>query len=314
MEHGQLPMVADTCQGVCSEPLLHACGKDVQLCHRQRVRTPLRLGVALTATCASQRGETIADWPCGFQALCGTTVTSNAFSHQVAKPHCADCARTMTARRLSARTLQGLGCTQGQACAACRPIVMQDGRSCALHDGVREVWPGRGKAVQPAALALQTPMAWLCDPPPTVVLTPAPASDHALLPEPTALRARVLWADRGSSDFHDLRRVQDAGGFCLLRAKAGRHPQGLEALRAEGTRWRSRRHTPLQTLHAQLPPRQRGALGVQWHVDGPPLGLRLVISWQRRTKRFCSLRTHLSPQRSPLDTMCRAYPWRWHVA
>jgi hypothetical protein len=95
----------------------------------------LRLGLALTATCASQRVETIADFHCGFHALFGTTITSKAFYNQVAKPHFADFARTMTERLISAMTLTGLGFAQGQAFATFRHIVMQDGSSFAIHDG-----------------------------------------------------------------------------------------------------------------------------------------------------------------------------------
>src|SRR2546426_5695061 len=98
MDHGQLTMVADKFQWVFSEPLLNACGKDVKFCRRQRVITPFRLGLALTATCASQRVETIADLHCGFNALFGTIVTYKAFYNQVAKPHFADFARVMTER------------------------------------------------------------------------------------------------------------------------------------------------------------------------------------------------------------------------
>ena len=108
MDHGQLSMVADKFQWVFSEALLNGCGKAVKFCRRQRVITPFRLGLALTATCASQRVETIADFPCGFNALFGTTVTSKAFSNQVAKPHCADFARTMTERLVGDMTLKVL--------------------------------------------------------------------------------------------------------------------------------------------------------------------------------------------------------------
>jgi hypothetical protein len=87
MDHGQLSMVADKFQWVFSEALLNACGKDVKFCRRQRVITPFRLGLALTATCASQRVETIADFHCGFNALFGTTLTYKAFYNQLAKPH-----------------------------------------------------------------------------------------------------------------------------------------------------------------------------------------------------------------------------------
>ena len=313
MDHGQLSMVADKFQWVFSEALLNACGKDVKLCRRQRVITPFRLGLALTATCASQQVETIADFHCGFNALFGTTVTYKAFYNQVAKPHFADFARTMTERLISDMTLKVLGFKRGKAFAEFRHIVIQDGSSFAIHDGLREVFPGRFKVVKPAAVELHTTMDLLCDTPTTVVLTPDTTSEQAFLPEPPSLRDSLLLADRGYIDLHYLQRVQDEGGFFLIRAKAGMNPQVLEAFREDGKRLRSLRNKPLQTIHAKLPKRQRVELGVQWHVDGHPLSLRLVISWNRRTKSFCYLLTNLSPQRYPLDTICRAYTWRWQV-
>src|SRR2546428_65917 len=219
MDHGHLSMVADKFQWVFSEPLLNACGKDVKFCRRQRILTPFRLGLALTATCASQRVETIADLHCGFNALFGTTITDKAFYNQVAKPHFADFARTMTERLISEMTLKVLGFAKGHAFAAFRHIVIQDGMN----------------------------------------------------------------------------------------------PQVLDAFREDGKRLHSLRHKSLQTIHAKLPKRQRVALRVQWHVDGAPLCLRLILSWNRRTKRFCSFLTNLSSKRYPIEVICRAYKWRWQV-
>ena len=273
-------MVADQFQWVFSAPLLHACGKDVKFCRRQRILTPFRLGLALTATCASQRVETMADLHCGFQALFGTTSTSKAFYNQVAKPHFADCARPMTERLMSEMTLTVLGCETGRAFSALRHSVMQDGSAFAIHDGLREVFPGRFKPVQPAAVELHTTMDLLCDAPTTVVLPPDTTNEQTFLPAPASLRDSVLLADRGYVDLHYVRHVQEAGGFFLIRAKAGMNPQGLEAFREEGKRLRALRHTPLQTSHAQRPKRQRVELVVQWHVDGGPLCLRLIFSSQ----------------------------------
>lgn len=313
MDHGQLSMVADKFQWVFSEPLLNACGKDVLFCRRQRVITPFRLGLALTATCASQRVETIADFHCGFNALFGTTITYKAFYNQVAKPHFADFARTMTERLISEMTLKVLGFAKGHAFAAFRRIIIQDGSSFAIHDGLREVFPGRFKVVKPAAVELHTTMDLLCDAPTTVVLTPDTTSEQAFLPEPSSLRESLLLADRGYIDLHYLRRVQDAGGFFLIRAKAGMNPHVVEAFREDGKRRRSLRNKPLKAVHAKLPKRQRVELGVQWQVDGHPVRLRLIVSWNRQTKEFCYLVTNLPAKRYPLDMICRAYKWRWQV-
>ena len=122
MDHGHLSMVADKFQWVFSEALLNACGKDAKFCRRERLITPFRLGLALTATGASQRVETLADFHRGFNALFGTTLTYKAFYNQVAKPHFADFARTMTERLIGEMTLKVLGFAKGQAFAEFRHI------------------------------------------------------------------------------------------------------------------------------------------------------------------------------------------------
>src|SRR2546427_1084169 len=300
MDHGQLRMVADKFQWVFSEPLLNACGTDAKISRRVRLITPLRLGLALTATCASERVETLADFHRGFNALWGTSITYKAFYNQVAKPHFADFARTMTERLIGEMTLKVLGFQKGQAFAEFHHIVIQDGSSFAIHDGLREVFPGRFKAIKPAAVELHTTMDLLCDAPTTVVLTPDTTSEQAFLPEPPSLRDSLLLADRGYVDLHYLRRVQDEGGFFLIRAKAGMNPQVLEAFREDGKRLRSLRNKSLQAIHAKLPKRQRVELMVQWQVDGAPLCLRLILSWNRRTTSFCSFLTNLPAKRYPI--------------
>src|SRR5437867_4698928 len=313
MDPGQLSMVADKFQWVFSETLLNACGKEARFCRRQRIITPFRLGLALTATCASHRVETLADFHRGFHALFDTTITYKAFYNQLAKPHFAAFMRTMASRLIGELTLKVLGFAKGRAFAEFRHIVIQDGSSFAIHDALREVFPGRFKTVKPAAVELHTTMDLLCDAPTTVVLTPDTTNEQAFLPEPATLRGSLLLADRGYLDLHYLRRVQDAGGFFLIRAKAGMNPQVVEAFREDGKRLRSLRNKPLKAIHAKLSKHQRVELVVEWQVEEHPLRLRLLISWNRRTKEFCYLLTNLPAQRYPLDMVYRAYKWRWQV-
>src|SRR2546423_2960003 len=313
MDREHLSMVADKFQWVFSELLLNACGKEAKFCRRERLITPFRLGLALTATSASQQVETLADFHRGFNALWGTQVSYEAFYKQLAKPQFAECARPLSERLISDMSLKVFGFTKGRAFGEFRRILIQDGTSFAIHNALREVFPGRFKTVKPAAVELHTTMELLCDAPTTVVLSPDTTSEQAFLPEPTSLRASLLLADRGYVDLHYLRRVQDAGGFFLIRAKAGMNPHVVEAFREDGKRLRSLRHKPLKAVHAKLPKRQRVELVVQWQVDGHPVRLRLIVSWNRQTKEFCSLVTHLPAKRYHLDMICRAYKWRWPV-
>ena len=314
MDHGHLSMVAEKFQWVFSETLLNTCGTDTKFCRRQRTIPPFRLGLVLTATCASHRVETLADFPRGFQALCETTIPDKAFSHQWAKRHVAPCMGTMASRLLGALTLKVLGCATGRAFAEFRHLVIQDGSAWAIHDALREVFPGRFKTVKPAAVELPPTMDLRCDAPPTVVLTPATTNAQAFFPEPATRRGRVLLADRGSRAWHSLRRGQDAGGFLLIRAKAGRNPPVGEAFREDGKRLRSLRNKPRKAIHPTLPKRHRVERVVPWQVEASTLRLRLLISGHRRTQEFCSLVTNLPAKRSHLDRLYRAYKWRWQVA
>jgi hypothetical protein len=313
MDHEQLSMVADKFQWVFSESLLNACGKETRFCRRERVITPFRLGLALVATSASQPVDTLADFHRGFCALWNVTLSYKAFYDQLAKPRFADFMRTMTERLVGEMTLKVFGFTKGQAFAEFRHIVIQDGTSFAIHDALREVFPGRFKAVKPAAVELHTTMDLLCDAPTTVVLTPDTTSEQAFLPDPKTLKGSLLLADRGYIDLRYLRRVAKQGGAFIIRAKAGLNPHVLDAYCEDGKRLRSLRNKPLQHVHAQLPKRQRVELVVRWTLDGRPLSLRLIISWNPKTRSFCYFLTNLSPTRYTIEVICRAYTWRWQV-
>lgn len=88
----------------------------------------------------------------------------------------------------------------------------------------------------------------------------------------------------------------------------------MEAFREDGKRLHSLRNKRLQVIFARLPKRQRVALRGQWQIDGQPLCLRLILSWPPRTKSCCYVLTNVPPNRYPLEVICRAYTWRWHVA
>ena len=313
MDHGQLRMVADKVQWVFSEALLNACGKETKFCRRERLITPFRLGLALVATSASHDVDTLADFHRSFCALWDVTLSYKALYDQLAKPRFADFMRAMTERLVGEMTLKVFGFTKGQAFSEFRHIVIQDGTSFAIHDALREVFPGRFKTVKPAAVELHTTMDLLCDAPTTVVLTPDTTSEQAFLPDPKTLKGSLLLADRGYVDLGYLRRVDTHGGSFLIRAKAGMNPQVIEAFREDGKRLRSLRNKPLKAIHAKLPKRQRVELLVEWQVEGHPLRLRLLISWNRRTQDFCYLVTNLPAKRYPLDMIYRAYKWRWQV-
>lgn len=313
MDHEKLSMAADKFQWVFSESLLNACGKETKFCRREHLITPFRLGLSLVSACASQEIETLADFHRSFTALWKIDVGYKSFHDQLKKPQFASFMRTLTERLVGEMTLKVFHFVKGQAFSEFRRIVIQDGTSFAVHDTLREVFPGRFKAVKPAAVELHTTMELLADAPTTVVLTPDTAPEQAFLPEPASLQGALLLADRGYLNLDYLRRVLAHRGSVLVRAKAGLNPHVREAYREDGKRLQSLRNKPLQAIHGRLPKRQRVELVVEWQVEGKPLRLRLIISWNPQTRSFCYFLTNVPPERYSIDMICRAYKWRWQV-
>jgi hypothetical protein len=196
--------------------------------------------------------------------------------------------------------------------AALRHSVLSAGTACARPDAWRAGCPGRCTAVQPAAVARQTPRAVLCEAPTTGVLTPDTTRAPPLLPAPQTLPGSRLVAERGSSARGERRRVAIPGGCFLSRAQAGRQPHGRAADRAAGTRWRSRRNQPRNILPATCPQRPRVARLVAWQVAQPPLRLRRRLRGHGRTQACCSVLPTLPAKRSRLALLSRAYTGRGH--
>jgi hypothetical protein len=126
--------------------------------------------------------------------------------------------RPLTERLVGELTLKVFGFTKGQVFSEFRQVVIQDGTSFAIHDALREVFPGRFKTVKPAAVELHTTLDLLCDAPTTVVLTPDTANAPRFLPAPAPLKEGLLLADRGYVDLRYLREVVRQGGAFLIRA------------------------------------------------------------------------------------------------
>src|SRR5262249_47355010 len=114
-----------------------------------RTITPFRLGLALTATCASQRVETLADFHRGFNAVFDTTITYKAFYNQLAKARFATFMGTMASRLIGEMTLKVLGFAKGRAFPEFPPFAIEGGPLFGYHGAWGGGFPGPLKGGQP---------------------------------------------------------------------------------------------------------------------------------------------------------------------
>jgi hypothetical protein len=180
--------MANKCPSVLDDDVLNARGQPVGFAKRERLITPLRLGLSVVASMATQQVQTRADLPRQCNALWELESDDNAFDKPLRTSTSPACFRTSLCHIMRQLTMNVLGFEAGQACSACNRLLLQDGRAFALHEALAEVLPGRFNAVSPAAVELHCPLDVLQEAPITIALSPDTDAEHDYRPEPKSLR------------------------------------------------------------------------------------------------------------------------------
>ena len=100
---------------------------------------------------------------------------------------------------------------------AFKQVLLQDGTSFAVHKSLAEVFPGRFKTISPAAIECHMLMSLLEQSPVCMQVSADTASERQFLPEPERLNNSLLLADAGYIDMAYFAKLNEAGGFYLVR-------------------------------------------------------------------------------------------------
>ncbi len=306
MDSQNLITLASKFQSVLDADILNERGKQLDLSKRERLITPFRFGLSVIASLATQQAHTIADLHRQFNELWEVGSDYKAFYNQLLKPSSPDFFRTSLSDVMGQLTTKVLGFEAGQAFSEFNRIVIQDGSSFALHKALADRFPGRFSAVSPAAVELHCTLDLLQNAPIKIVLTPDTDSEHDYCPEPESLRGDLFLADRGYLDLTYLRDIDRHGGYFVVRGKSNLNPRVIDAHREDGQRMKACQDRDFKAIASKLSKRQRAELEVEWIIEGEPFRLRLIASWNRKTKRFDYLLTNPAQDRYTIDMVCLA--------
>ncbi len=313
MDRQQFTITATKFQSVLDATRLNDRGHQLAFSQRQRQIIPFRFGLSVVASMAAQKVRSIADLQRQFNDLWDMEVTYKAFYNQLAKPSCASFLLTSLSDIMGQLSMKVLGFQPGQPLSEFNRIVIQDGSTFAIHKALCQVFPGRFRAVKPAAVEFHCTMDLLRDAPLTIVLSPDTDSEHDYLPEPHSLAGALFMADRGYLDLTYVREIDRHEGCFIVRGKEGLNPRVIDAVREDGKRVKSCQDRDLQAIISKLPKRQRTELEVEWMIDHQPFRCRLITSWNPETKSFVYLLTNLPRARYTISHVCLGYKLRWQV-
>lgn len=288
-------------------------GAETGFARRPRVARPELVALCVLCALGTRSTETIADVHRTFLELTKATIHYKPFHNQLAKRTFPEFMRRVLARLVECMAVRVLEPVSGSVLALFRDIVIHDGSSFGLHEGLAAEFPGRFTKVSPAAVEVHASMSLFDDRLLKITVAPDKEGERQFLPTAEKLKGCLELADRGYEDVRRCRDVAAAGGFVIIRFKTKTNPKLKRpaGVQASDPLW-SMTGKPLKMARGLLEGRSAD-LDVVYRKDGAPVELRLVLAWHPVLKRHMALVTNLPREQVSAENVCRLYSLRWQV-
>lgn len=287
-------------------------GRDTGQSERLRTITPSRLFLSLIVALGSGKIESLADLLREFNHQNGVAVAYKAFYNRLARASFVTFMRQMLARLIEHLSIQTLTPAGRTALARFKDIVIQDGSSFAVKHKLRGVFPGRFTTKEPAAVELHVTFSGFSDEANVVELAPDTKAERDFLPKPSALKDKLLLADRGYPSVDYFSAVRAEGGSFVVRLTRSYDPW-VHAAWVEGKRVPLPKPVRLSRFIAQHTGRHLD-LDVEFErgKGKDRVGFRVVVlpGPKKTITRLC---TNLPRTPFSLDLVARLYRFRWQI-
>lgn len=268
---------------------LEGVARDTHFVQRHRVITGASVFWSLVVTVGAHSTQYISDALRTLNAREGWSIRYKPFWNRLAKaafPRFMKAIFERLCRELVVEVLRG---EKDSDASFFSDVLVDDGSSFAVADGLKKVFPGRFTKIKPAAVELHAHMSLFSDQLVSVALAPDKEAERQFLPSAAALPARSLsLRDRGYIDlayFEALEDRKSGPAYLICRANDKINPV-VEKIRGvsrkSAKKWEGK---PLQKLPKSL---------LRSGVD-------LLVSWQRRGDKTLHLRLvvrYLEPKSS----------------
>ena len=284
---------------------------------RFRDITPALLVPSLIATLGAGRVESVADLCRAFVDFTGVEVEYKSFHERLARKGFVLLMQEVFTAVSDKLILRALRFLPGNPFGRFAHVLIQDGTSFALRDGLAETYPGRFNKVSPAAVEIHATVDLCTGTLTEIALTPDTTSERDALPIPASLAGSLLLADRGYPSFQYLNDLDLAGANYIMRAKLTVRYDVLAKFE-RGVRVELEKPVQLKEILATKP-KETLDLWVRQTKDGAHHDCRLVVFntaellGLKTGDKWTALLTNLAAVEFTTEQVGLGYRLRWQV-
>ena len=296
-----------------NQSTIHQIARKQRFFQRERKITPYNLLMALISAFASEELASLADLQRHYNLLNEEPVAYKPFHNQLAKKSFSNFMSEVAHYLFHQLAGKYIERDSTGTFSEFDKVIIQDGTSFALHDGLSDVFPGRFSSVSPAAVELH--VAWDCQNNTfeSLSLTKDTASERAYLPEASSLSGSLLLADAGYFSRDYIHQLQQAKAHFIMKVDSKINPYIEQCFTP--TRYNKKlTGEPLKSSFDFLSKEHPNDLDVHWQsLDGHWFVSRLIVSWNTKVKCFQYLVTNLPRHRYTCQRVIGAYRFRWQI-
>ena len=314
MHEQHLTTVSDQLKEALGRTTLRQLGEDSGFIIRERIIIADRFVPSLIKSLASQKVESIADLVRDFNHDHELAVHYKPYYEKLDTPCFPRLMKGMLESMLNSMCLPVLAPLRNGPFARFKDILLQDGSSFALHDGLSDAFRGRFTTVSPAAVELHCTMSVFSDNLVSITLTGDAECERHELPDPKELKGKLLMADRGYDSTEYMLAVQNEEGSFLIRVRKCLNPI-VTKIHRRGKRYRKLKGKRLRTVLRGLRKDEAIDMDVCWEDDDGESRrcFRLVVCWNTAKKQWVRLMSNLDRESFSTEDIIQAYRLRWQI-
>lgn len=279
-----------------------------------RVIEPVMFLSSLLHSLGTRRVESLADLHRDFNADHGTTVNYKPYYERLDTAGFAAWMAATFEGLMSSLALEMLRPVNNSPLERFDDIVLHDGTSFALHQGLIGAFPGRFTTVSPAAVELHVTMSLFHDNVTCVTVTPDSECERHHAPEPEELQGKLLMADRGYDGRPYMAAIDEHGGHFLIRVRDQLDPI-VGRIHRRGSRYRKLEGKRLSSVLRAAPKGKVLDMDVHWPTadGGVEYCFRLVAKYNGSDNGWMRLMTNLSRDEFAVSDLLGTYRLRWQI-